>query len=546
MSRTAPRAPFAAAFAAPFATRLATRLAGRVAALAVIALTLAGCASLPTEVVRTESFARPPVHTSPIVRLANSAALPHGKTGVWPMPGAGFALDARVALIRNAVSTLDLQYYLLGNDEVGHTILRELRLAAERGVRVRLLVDDMHTPGLDPLLAGLHATPNAQVRLFNPFPSGRDSQGARYLGLLFDFSRLNHRMHNKAFIADGAMAVIGGRNLADEYFFRSREGNFIDIDFVVAGEVTSQLGRLFDEYWNSEEAYPVDAVVRPDSAPAELRQAFVRATTPATPPAETKPAARDMLGQPTLTAVLAGTAPLSMHVADASAWADSPQKARGSAAKQKQRESVTVKFVQALRTAQKEVLVFNPYFIPGSRGMASIRQLRERGIDIHIVTNSMSTSDEPIVNLAYRRYRDELLSLGVRIFELTDDGLKREARFADVLGESKGQLHAKLALVDRHTVMAGSMNLDARSAFANTEIGVVMKSPDLAARILPLMQLDRFPGVYEVRRSAEGGKLEWVSRDGSEERKRDTDPDGNWYQRFKVMIQSLFIHEDIL
>ena len=204
-----------------------------------------------------------------------------GLSAVRPLPQANFALDARLELIRRAQASLDVQTYQLGNDKTGRLILRELRDAARRGVRVRLLLDDFYTAGLDPLLLALAAEPKAQVRLFNPFANGREHMATRWLDFFTDFRRLNHRMHNKLFIADGAIAIAGGRNLADEYFLRSELANFIDFELLMAGPVVPESARIFDSYWNSDVVYPLQRVVRAaqphGSAGRRLRRRHFRA-----------------------------------------------------------------------------------------------------------------------------------------------------------------------------------------------------------------------------------------------------------------------------
>ena len=202
-------------------------------------------------VERPVSMARTAPADTPLATLARNAGIAAGQSGAYPLPQASFALDARLALIANARDSFDLQYDVIADDDIGHLILRD---AARRGVRVRLLLDDLHTTGMDRLLLGLAAEPNVEVRLFNPFVSGRESTVARALGLLVDLRRLNHRMHNRLFIADGAVAIVGGRNLANEYFRRGTEGNFIDFDLLVAGAVLAPLNDGFDTYWNSAQA----------------------------------------------------------------------------------------------------------------------------------------------------------------------------------------------------------------------------------------------------------------------------------------------------
>ena len=190
------------------------------------------------------------------------------------MAGGYYSLDARIELVRRARDSLDVQYYLIQNDRTGRLLMRNLRDAALRGVRVRLLVDDLYTVGGDPMFRGLAAFTNVEVRLFNPFCCARQSVASRYAASLGEFRRLNHRMHNKLFIADGAIAVMGGRNIADEYFARSATSNFVDMDVLVVGAVVPQLASIFDTYWNSLQAYPAGTILGESGDGDEARRSF--------------------------------------------------------------------------------------------------------------------------------------------------------------------------------------------------------------------------------------------------------------------------------
>ena len=223
---------------------------------------LAGCAGVLPQVERTPSKVLHGAPGAALVTIAHGAGLATDTSGVWPMVQASFALDARLAMIQAATRSIDLQTYLIADDSTGRMLLRALRDAALRGVRVRVLLDDLDTTDTDTLLLGLAAHPNVELRLFNPFVNARDSSLRRLVALARDFKRLNHRMHNKLFIADGAVGVVGGRNLADEYFLRGKQGNFIDFDLLVTGAVLPQLNHGFDLYWNSTQVYPVLDIVR--------------------------------------------------------------------------------------------------------------------------------------------------------------------------------------------------------------------------------------------------------------------------------------------
>src|SRR5438477_7503543 len=242
--------------------------------LLILAALLASCGALPPRGEQADSHAPTPSPDSPLVRVAQASMSDPPMSGFRLMPVGFYSLDARIELVRRARDSLDVQYYLIQNDRTGRLLMRNLRDAAIRGVRVRLLVDDLYTAGGDPMFRGLATFPNVEVRLFNPFCCARQSVVSRYVASIADFRRLNHRMHNKLFIADGVAGVMGGRNIADEYFARSATSNFVDVDVFVVGPVVRQLASIFDVYWNSQQAYPVDAILGKSADHEEARRSF--------------------------------------------------------------------------------------------------------------------------------------------------------------------------------------------------------------------------------------------------------------------------------
>ncbi|MEW6704144.1 MAG: phospholipase D family protein [Pseudomonadota bacterium] len=513
-------------------------------ALALV-FALAGCAGTLPAVQRAPSTTLQAPPDAPLARVAQDAGLMPGQSGFWPLLQSDYALDARLAMIRHARRSVDLQYYLIGNDTIGRLILRELRDAALRGVRVRLLVDDLYTEELDPLLLGLAAHPHVEVRLFNPFVSGRDIHFGRFLNFVGDFRRLNHRMHNKLFIADGVMAVVGGRNLADEYFFRSKDANFLDLDLLVTGTAAPRLAQLFDRYWNSDLAYPLHAIASTGHTREELREAFEDQTSGPADPDTRAPEGTDAFGGLALSKALAERRHRFV-AADAIAYADAPEKAHADPAHLKIEETVTYRFLGFLREARSEVVLFSPYFIPGERGIERLREARAQGITVRIVTNAMGTSDEPLVNLGYQRYRDRMLGMGVQLYEMSAARLTRDPSLKKVLGSTRGRLHAKMAFVDRQLVLVGSMNMDPRSAYTNTEIGVAIRSPALAELLFGALRLESFPGVYQVQLKPDGSGVQWVGRGDSDEEVLGDEPELGFWQRLKLRLMFLFVPEDLL
>ena len=519
-----------------------------VAALGLFAtLLITGCAGVLPQVQRTPSVALVAPADAVLPAAVHDAKLPEDASGVWPLLQASYAFDARLALIANATTSIDLQYYLVADDSTGRILLRALRDAALRGVRVRLLVDDLYTTDIDHLLLGLAATPNAEVRLFNPFVTARESALRRLLALASDFKRLNHRMHNKLFLVDGTMAIVGGRNLADEYFLRGAQNNFIDFDLMAAGAVVPQLNAWFDLYWNSTQVYPVQAITqasgRAASTPDELRDRFESATRVDPPPQP--PTEPDAFGALPVSAALARRH-LSLIAAESSAFADSPDKIDPDNHSIATSDTLTHRFLLQLSDAHSEAHLFSPYFIPGPETLERIRKLREDGVALRVVTNTLAVSDEPLVSIGLERHQPELLKMGVELYEISSSRLKLDRTLRGLLGTSTGRLHAKLGVIDRSIVMVGSMNLDPRSATLNTEIGVRVFSPQLAEMVLNGFKVDELAGVYQVKLRPHGSGVRWIAIDGDTTEEVDVDPDTSLWQRVRLMFMSWFIPENQL
>ena len=461
------------------------------------------------------------------------------------LPYGAYSLATRIELARRAQASLDVQYYHIENDPTGRLLLRELRDAALRGVRIRLLVDDLYTTHLDELLLALAAYPNVQVRLFNPFCCVRGGGVlARYAGSLFQFERLNHRMHNKLFIADGVMAVAGGRNIADEYFQRHAQSNFVDMDAFVMGRVVRDMAEIFDRYWNSEVVAPIEAIMKPDADTARAQAAFSAAidTLPQSPPLELPPV--DVLGYGPLDEDLdAGRVGLVWGTARA--FADPPDKLLNATAAEAFRTSVTNDVVATIWRADEELVFTSPYLIPGTGGMKTILGLREKGVRLIIMTNSLAATDEPLVHNGYSHYRREMLKAGVELYEISPTRTQTTKRLG-MFGHSLGRLHAKTAVIDRRTIFIGSMNLDARSAGANTEFGMFIESPALAKELLRVINISRLESAYRVRLAPDDASLQWITSDGDREIVLDTEPESSGWLRVHNFIFGLFVSEQLL
>jgi putative cardiolipin synthase len=526
--------------------RLATLLL-RCAGLALLLAALGGCSSLPK--IDRAAIASEAIELSTgttLGRLAKAAPPDSEATGFRLMPLGTFSLDARIQLARRAEASLDVQYYHFENDWTGRYLLRALRDAADRGVRVRLLIDDLYTGGADPLFLSFAAHKNVQVRLFNPFVANRSSgQAGRFMAHLHDWNRVNHRMHNKLFIADGALAVIGGRNVADEYYLRRETDNFIDVDAVTVGRVLPALQALFDRYWNSDPVYPLESVASSPMSKAERLAFFEDLTGPAkTPPPAPLPE-QDVLGHgPIYKDLDAGK--LNLIWGSAYVFADHPDKPfDGTPGGELLETSVTYNVFEAIRQAQKEVIASSPYFVPGPRGMALLKELRARGVAVSVLTNSLASTDEPFVHLGYMRYRELMLDEGIDLYELSTARVKDNSRMF-LFGKSLGRLHAKLVVIDQKTSFIGSMNLDPRSATINTELGAVIDSPELARELARVIEIDRLHSAYKVRMAKSGIGCEWIAPDSDGQLVLTTEPDSSNWLRFKGWLLSPLIPEEQL
>ncbi|HEX7438363.1 MAG TPA: phospholipase D family protein [Caldimonas sp.] len=516
-----------------------------------LAACLAGCAtSLPQLDGQTRAMnASEAVPLSASTTLGNIAATSTPSpelSGFRLMPLGTFSLDARVQLARRAEATLDVQYYDFENDETGRYLIRALSDAAGRGVRVRVLIDDLYTGGHDDFFLGFAAHKNVEVRLFNPFCCARaHGQAARFIAATGDWSRVNHRMHNKLFIADGAMAVIGGRNIANEYFLRSAGENFIDVDAFTVGQVIPPLQNLFDRYWNSAPVYPFEVVAKSDLTAAQLREKFDRDTSPEqTPPPPALPP-NDILGYGPIADDLDGGR-LGLIWGEAYVFADYPDKPFEDQSNGELLEtSVTYNVFEAIRMAEKEVVASSPYFVPGTRGMELLRDLRAKGVNISVLTNSLGATDEPVVHLGYSHYREEMLRMGIDLYELSASRVKENKRMF-LFGASLGHLHAKLVVIDRKRIFVGSMNLDPRSATINTELGAVIDSPQLARELLRIIDIDRLQSAYRVRLRKNGSGVEWFSAEGDKETVLTSEPDSSPWLRFKQWLLTPFVPEELL
>lgn len=458
-----------------------------------------------------------------------------GQSGLRLLPDGRAAFAARMMLARAARHSIDAQYYIWHDDLTGGLLFDELRAAADRGVRVRLLLDDNNTAGLDPLLARLEAHPNIDLRLFNPFTV----RWPRLLGWAVDFGRLNHRMHNKSFTIDNQVTVIGGRNVGDEYFGAGGGALFVDLDTMAVGPVVQDTSREFDAYWNSESAYPADWILSPGALREPLRRAD--RSTPAARDYLEAVRASDMVGH-----LAAGDLPLTW--APVTLVSDDPSKALGRA---RRSDLLVTQLEEVLGVPRERLGLVSGYFVPTDTLQRKLGDTAARGVRVQVVTNAFEATDVPVVHSGYAGDRKALLRAGVRLWELKQksggDAANRNWRSggsgggggsASGVPQGAGQaLHAKTFTVDRTRLFVGSFNLDPRSARLNTELGYVIDSPELTRFVEDRLR-DALPqAAYEVRLGP-AGDLEWVERQGSHQVVHGTEPGTTWWSRTVISVLS--------
>lgn len=502
---------------------------------------LAACATLPPLSGRTESQAMVDTEKTPLGQaIAPLAAQFPGASGVRPLPDPLEAFAARLLLARSATRGLDVQYYIWRGDTTGLVMLDALREAAARGVRVRLLLDDNGIAGLDDALAALDALDHVEVRLFNPFAQRR----LRALGYVTDFSRLNRRMHNKSFTADGVATIVGGRNVGDEYFGAGDGTLFQDLDVLAVGPVAAEVSAAFDQYWNSASAYPIGALVRAPDGPSReqlLRRAGEARGTPRAA------AYGEALARTPLARELQERH-LDLEWVPVRLVTDAPGKALGKAAPD---ELLAQRLRGVMGVARREVDLVSPYFVPGAAGTRSLTELAAGGVRVRVLTNSLAATDVSAVHAGYARRREALVRGGVRLFELKrnllspgDPAGQPDRRLFG--GSSAASLHAKTFAVDRERVFVGSFNFDPRSMSLNTELGVVIHSTRLAGALSDALEA-RLPRVaYEVVPGARGNGIEWIDRGEGGEVRLSREPETGAWRRFGVGLLSVLPIEWLL
>jgi putative cardiolipin synthase len=505
----------------------------------VLLFGLSGCASLPTGIERPASS-----HTDragEASRLADYAA-PYlrrhpGKSGFWLLGDGLDAYAARILLADAADRTIDVQYYLYHDDVTGRILTDRLLRAADRGVRVRLLLDDMTTKGIDTQLATLDGHPNIEVRIVNPFAN----RAFRGIETLARFDTVTRRMHNKSFSVDDVMTIVGGRNIGDEYYGVHEHVNFGDMDVLSVGPAAAAVGNQFDLYWNSRLAYPIRSLADNSGDLDALRREFRgHAEAQSDSPYARRARTSDLVQE-----FLAGT--LDFQWGHALVFYDLPEKLVTDPEDRSTHMAPQV-LPRTLGALQRDLLIFSPYFVPGEHGVMMLTDLERRGVQVRVLTNSLASTDVGIVHAGYAKYRKPLLRGGVEIYELKPDAdTAGKGAVTRLWGSSSASLHAKTSVFDRRSLFVGSANLDPRSGKLNTELGILFESEPLAKGVDDWFDANKARVAYRVSLDQShctdarpcDGRLRWTEQDGEREVIHLNDPRTGLFTRFAIGLVGL-------
>ena len=574
--------------------RALARPAARWLSLLVVASLIGACAQLPQDVARPVSHALSSTQATPLAQLVNERRppeIPPSQSGFLLLSGAAEAYGARLALVEAAQKTLDLQYYAIHADASTARLFVAIRQAAQRGVRVRILLDDLHSAGHEAVVMGMAFVPNIEMRVFNPLAGPRGSAVGRYINAIDDARQLQQRMHNKLFIADNVMAVTGGRNLGDAYFDNDSKGNFVDLDVLSAGPITSDFSRSFDDYWNNDLAYPVQSLVteeelhklrrRARSPDDRATGAAADARAPVEAPAPA-PAGQADRPSPEQRAHAWNEQPLDLRqarytwapavvVADKPAKIASAATAPSSAAAPAERahglvvtrangspdslesraaaasaaapadETVVDGLLKLFDRVTSELTIVSPYFVPGPDMKAALAAARARGARVRVLTNSLASNDAAAAHAGYARHRMELLAMGVELYEMRSEqgtaGLSLGSSGASTpgaSGTSRSMLHSKVLVADQKLIVVGSMNLDLRSQLQNTEVALLIRDDRLAQAAAQRIEEGMRKGAWRVE--SVGGTLTWHAPEGSGLADTTVEPDTSLGLRLMMKI----------
>ena len=504
----------------------------------VIGVTMIGCRLEPPQ-GRTQSVHLSPAETK-LTTLGKAAAQEQAKhpelSGLYLLSDPREAFAARVKLAKQAEKTLDVQYYIWHGDTTGSLLLETLYEAAERGVRVRMLIDDHGTSGLDEAFSAMDAHPNIEVRLFNPFVF----RPFKLFGFVTEFDRANRRMHNKSFTADNAATIVGGRNVGDEYFGATDGVLFADLDALAVGDVVPKVSQSFDDYWTSGSAYPLSEVVKPIDA--QQQASWAQHTSIVARSAAASEYVQAITNMAFVQQFIEGQLPLE--------WAptrfivDNPNKGL---AKAKHQELLIGHLEEVLGKPEQSLDLVSPYFVPTEAGADYFIRLQQQGVRVRILTNSLAATDVVAVHSGYARYRQRLVEAGVELYELKPTSNNNDGKkYVGLMGSSGSSLHAKTFGSDNRHIFIGSFNFDPRSINLNTELGIVVESPSYGQAMDKVFSELLPQRSWRVQYDKASQQTQWTDAAHQPPQVLTEEPMSTWWQRVSVAVMSVLPIEGFL
>ncbi|OOV79937.1 phospholipase [Acinetobacter sp. ANC 5600] len=505
-----------------------------------LVLTLSACSTLPKQQTQPVEYAfNTPTDDTSLAKIVLPLREQNPNlTGYHVLYDPLEALAARIELINKAEKSLDLQYYIWDNDKIGALALHAMIKAADRGVKIRLLVDDNNAKKMEGIYMALDQHANIDVKLYNPYRF----RHFRPVDMVLDLKRINRRMHNKSFIADNQIALIGGRNMSNQYYNVSDNYQFSDVDVMLVGAASDEIIHSFDEYWNDDYAFPVRQLVNPrhyslrfDSLKQQLDDYNQEATVVNyLDLANRSHAFDDWLNNK-----------IQFDWVKAEVVKDSPSKIKSKAKKE---EHLNFQLLNRLDKPEQSVDIVSAYFVPEKKGAERLKNLRADGVKVRVLTNSFQANDVPLVHAFYSKYRQDLLEHDVQLYEFlsrpdaenlnTNTKELAEKSKVSLKGLSRSSLHAKLMAIDEKQVFIGSFNFDPRSAYLNTEIGVLLNSPRLAKAVHYTMDENLSKYAYKLVLNADQ-QINWkIKLSNGQTRIYPREPKIKWWQKAGVKFIS--------
>ena len=492
-------------------------------------LLISACSSLPREYQRIETFVLSDTANTQLGKLSHQYMSGVQDTSAYyPLNNGYDAFLSRIAIIEMAERTIDVQYYLFENDLIGQVMLDRLLAAADRGVRIRLLVDDLSISKDDRFIALANNHENMEIRLFNPVVSRGP---LRFMQLIGDFSRINRRMHNKALIVDNKIAVTGGRNIGETYY-KASATEFIDLDIMQIGKSIPAISRVFDQYWNSPVSFPAEVIINRTIKHDDFVE-FRKALQTSYHTEKAKHYREGLKSAPLIRNLKNGS--MQWLYGNSKVHSDAPIKVWKPVTEVS--IHLTEDIIPFIESAKSELIVFSPYFIPGKEGLSLFRRLREKGVEITVVTNSLASTDVSAVHAGYKRYRKDLLRAGIRLLEVKPTAFDSSKSFT---GSKASSLHAKTYIVDRKAMFVGSFNFDPRSARLNTEFGIIYHSAPLVKTAISYLENLTYDYFWELK-LIDNDILWFDSLEGIEHNEpvATKDPEAGFFTRIGVAILSV-------